>query len=294
MSDLRALVRAALAEDVGQGDVTTDACVAEDAVGRAEIVVKQDLVLCGQAVAAAVFAELSEQRGEVFVYEPLIDDGTFVKRPGPLGGGAIPAPLPVAAKLRGRLRTILTGERLALNFLMKLSGIATNVRTWVDAAGEGGPRVVDTRKTTPLLRDLEKMAVRAGGGRNHRHALYDGVLIKDNHLVAAGGPAKAIAACRSRAHHLLRVECEVTTLAQLEEAVAAGADALLLDNMNDELLQAAIARARELRPTIVLEGSGNMTPERIARIKGFGLDLISAGGLVHQAKWVDLSLEILG
>lgn len=289
MSDLRAFVRAALAEDIGHGDVTTDSCVPEEAVGRAQIVAKEDLVVCGQALAAAVFAELAEQRGEVFLYDPVVDDGTAVVRPGKMGGGEVPAPLPVVASLRGRLRTILTGERVALNLLMKLSGIATNVRAYVEAAGPTGPRVVDTRKTTPLLREYEKMAVRAGGGRNHRHALYDGVLIKDNHLLAAGGPAAAIAACRARAHHLLRVECEVTTLAELEEALAAGAEVVLLDNMTPDQVREAAARAHAKH--VLVEVSGGVTLATLRAYADAGADLISVGALTHSAPAVDIGLD---
>lgn len=278
---MRDFIRAALAEDLGHGDVTTDSTVDERALGKAEIVAKQDLIVCGQELAALVFNELASQRGVSLAYEAVVPDGTVVK------------PKTVIARLQGPLRVILTGERTALNLLMKLSGIATNVRTFVDAAGPDGPRVVDTRKTTPLLRDLEKLAVRAGGGRNHRHALYDGVLIKDNHVVAAGGVTNAITRAKAKAHHLLRIECEVTTLAQLDEALDCGVDALLLDNMNDDLLAAAVKQARARDPRVVLEASGNMTPERIARIKHLGLDLVSAGGLIHQARWVDLSLEVL-
>lgn len=277
----RELVRAALAEDIGHGDVTTDATVDAAATGRAEIVAKQELVVCGQALAALVFAELAAERGVQIRYAALVEDGARV------------APKTVIARIDGPLRVVLTGERTALNLLMKLSGIATNTRRFVDAAA-GGPRVVDTRKTTPLLRAWEKAAVRAGGGFNHRHALFDGVLIKDNHVVAAGGVTAAIRRAKAHAHHLLRVECEVTTLAELDEALAAGVDAVLLDNMDDATLAAAVAKARAARPGIVLEASGNMTPERIARIAAIGLDLVSAGGLVHQARWVDLSLEVLG
>jgi nicotinate-nucleotide pyrophosphorylase (carboxylating) len=198
----------------------------------------------------------------------------------------------ILAEVEGTLRNLLTGERLALNFLMKLCGIATHTRRYVDAAGVGGPRIVDTRKTTPLLRDLEKAAVRAGGGHNHRHALYDGVLVKDNHVAAVGSLGEAVRRARAAAHHLLRVEVEVGSLAQLDEALRSGADAILLDNMDDATLGEAVRRARATTPSVILEASGNMTPERIAAIRGLGLDLVSAGGLVHHAPWADLSLKL--
>ena len=275
--NLRELVQASLAEDIGHGDVTTECTIPADAVGTAEIVAKADLVVAGHAAAAMVFAEVP---GGPVDYEIAIPDGKSAVRKD------------VVARLRGPVRAIVTGERCALNFLMRLSGIATNTRAWV-AAAEGKLKVVDTRKTTPLHRDLEKAAVRAGGGFNHRHALFDGVLIKDNHVVAAGGAARAVRAAKSTAHHLLKIECEVTRVDQIREAIEAGADALLLDNMDDATLLEAIRVARAADPRVILEASGNMSPERIGRIREFGLDLVSAGGLVHQAKWVDLSLELL-
>jgi nicotinate-nucleotide pyrophosphorylase (carboxylating) len=281
VSDYAAFAKLAVDEDLGPGDVTTESTVDPARTGDAVVLVKQDLVVCGHALAAAMFAEVGRRLSAPATYEILIPDGTVASR-----GQHI-------ARARGSLRALLIAERPALNCLMKLSGIATHVKAYVDAAGPSGPRVVDTRKSTPLWRDFEKLAVRAGGGHNHRHALYDGVLIKDNHLIAAGGVTAAVKAAKAKAHHLLKVECEVTTLAQLEEALAAGADVLLLDNMDDAMLQAAVKRARELRPGVVLEASGNMTPERIARIRGFGVDLVSAGGLIHQARWVDLSLDFV-
>ncbi len=280
--DLRSLIKEALAEDIGPGDLTTDSTIPEDRWGEARIVAKQELVVCGHGPAQLVFGELAGRVGKSCTYVVDVADGAVAHKGD------------VVARVEGPLRVILTGERLALNLLMKLSGIATNVRPYVTAAGPGGPRVVDTRKTTPLLRDLEKAAVRAGGGHNHRTALYDGVLIKDNHITAGGGITKVVAAARERAHHLVRIEVECSNLAQIDEAMAAGVDCLLLDNMDDTLLKAAVIRAREHNPKVILEASGNMDAERIARIKGFGLDLVSAGGLVHQARWVDLSLKIVG
>ena len=280
IADLRGFLRAALAEDVGPGDVTTEACVDPSLSGQAVIVAKQDLVVCGQPAAGLVFEDLAAERGQIFGYTAILGDGAYAN------------PGDVIARLRGPLAVILTGERLALNLLMKLSGIATNVRGFVEAAGEGGPRVIDTRKTTPLLREFEKYAVRCGGGRNHRHALYDGVLIKDNHIVAAGGITAAVKRVREKAHHLLRIEVEVATMAQLDEALDNHVEAVLLDNMDDSHLREAVTRTRVRSPRVILEASGNMTPERIRAIRGFGLDLVSAGGLVHQARWVDLSLRI--
>jgi nicotinate-nucleotide pyrophosphorylase (carboxylating) len=277
---LRAFVRRALDEDVGHGDITTEATVPAGVRGEGLFKAKQPLIVSGHTAARAVFEALAEDRGETVTYTVLV----------PEGGSAAPGEL--VARVEGPLALLITGERVALNLMMRLSGIATNTRAYVDAAGPDGPAVVDTRKTTPLLRDLEKAAVRAGGGRNHRHALYDGVLIKDNHITAAGGVTAAITAARRRAHHLLRIEVEVGSLPQLHEALDAGAEVLLLDNFDDAGLAEAVAAARARRPGVVLEASGNINPDRIARIRSLGLDFVSAGGLVHQARWVDLSMKV--
>ncbi|MDP2305935.1 MAG: carboxylating nicotinate-nucleotide diphosphorylase, partial [Pseudomonadota bacterium] len=255
------LVRLALEEDVGPGDVTTRAVVDPLARGTARIVAKQALVVSGQAAAAEVFRQLDAR------YEAVVPDSEEV----PFGT--------VIGTVAGGFGALLTGERTALNFLMRLCGVATHTRMVVRAAG--GVRVVDTRKTTPLLRALEKDAVRHGGAANHRYALYDGVLIKDNHIVAAGGLTTAVRRARSAVHHLLRIEVEVETLAELAEALAAGADVVLLDNMDDATLREAVAmrathRAAGGQP-VVLEASGNMTAERIARLGDVGLDFVSMG-----------------
>jgi nicotinate-nucleotide pyrophosphorylase (carboxylating) len=268
--DLRELVRLSLAEDVGPGDVTTSATVDPRARGRARIYAKQDLVLCGQAAAEEVFLQCGAR------YPPARTDGERLS-PGEDAGHA-----------EGPLAALITAERCALNFLMRLSGIATHVRDCVD--GVEGLRVLDTRKTTPLHRALEKHAVRCGGASNHRFGLYDGVLVKDNHIVAAGGVTEAVRLARAHAHPLLRVECEVESLEELELALAAGADVILLDNMDDAKLREAVARtAGRAR----LEASGNMTAERLRRLAGIGIDQVSMGGLIHQARWADLSMRVL-
>lgn len=270
------LVRLTLVEDIGPGDVTTRAVVDPALGGTARIIAKQALVVSGQLAAAEVFRQLDVR------YQSLVEDGEEV------ASGAL------VGRASGALAALLTGERTALNFLMRLCGVATHTRMVVRAAG--GLRVVDTRKTTPLLRTLEKAAVRHGGAANHRYALYDGVLIKDNHIVAAGGLTTAVRRARAAAHHLLRVEVEVETLAEFAEALAAGADVVLLDNMDDTTLREAVVmrathRAAGGQP-VVLEASGNMTAERIARLGDVGLDFVSMGGLVHQARWADLSMRI--
>ncbi len=275
------LVAGALDEDLGPaGDITTMTTVPPGVAGQGVVISKEALVVCGQDVAREVVRQVAARIGEPAEWSPLVPDGASV------------ADRAVVARVGGSYRTLLIAERTALNLMMRLSGIATNTRRYVDAAGPDGPAVVDTRKTTPLHRALEKYAVRCGGGKNHRFGLFDGVLIKDNHLVAAGGVTTAVQRARAGVHHLVRVQVEVTDLQQLDEALAAGADAVLLDNMDDAGLAAAVARVRAVRPRVVVEASGNMNPTRIAAIRHLGLDVVSAGGLIHQARWVDLSLDL--
>jgi nicotinate-nucleotide pyrophosphorylase (carboxylating) len=270
--DLDTLIRLALDEDIGPGDVTTRACIPVGLDGAARILAREDVVVAGQEAAGRVFSLLGAR------YLPAVPDG------GTASAGQ------TVGRAEGPVRALLTGERTALNFLMRLSGIATWTRVHV-AAAAGAFAVVDTRKTTPLHRDLEKAAVRAGGARNHRFALYDGVLVKDNHIAASGGVAQAVRRARAGAHHLLRVQVEVESRAAALEALDAGADALLLDNMDDDAL---LALATELAGRAVLEASGGMTPDRIARLVALGVpvDLVSVGGLVHRARWVDLALDL--
>jgi nicotinate-nucleotide pyrophosphorylase (carboxylating) len=279
-SNLERLVSMALDEDLGHGDLTTESTIPPELQGTGQLLAKQELVVAGHLAAQAVFAEVDRRLGGRVEYEVLHPEASLV----PAGT--------VVARVRGPLRNIVIGERCALNLVMRMSGIATHTRSYVQAAGPGGPRVVDTRKTTPLHRELEKHAVRCGGGHNHRHALYDGVLIKDNHIDAVGSLTEAVRRAREANHHLVRVEVEIRTLAELDEALQTEADALLLDNMDDATLAEAVRRARAQPRRLILEASGNMSPERISRICEMGLDLISAGGLVHQARWVDLSLKI--
>ena len=277
--NLHALVRAALDEDLGPGDRTTEACIPAEAVGRGHVRAKQSLIVAGHGPAAEAFRAAGERMGGACTYAPLVEEGTRVER-----GTAV-------ARVEGSLRTLLTGERLALNFLMRLCGIATHTAAHVEAAG-GLVQVVDTRKTTPLHRALEKHAVRCGGAMNHRYALFDGVMVKDNHITAVGSLADAVARARAVNHHLIRIEVEVETLAELDEALGTAADVVLLDNMSDEELAEAVRVTRARKPSVILEASGNMDIERIGRIRGLGLDLISVGGLIHQARWADLSLKL--
>jgi nicotinate-nucleotide pyrophosphorylase (carboxylating) len=265
---LQELVRLALIEDVGPGDRTTEACVPADATSTARITAKAQLVVCGHTEAAEVFRQVGA------TYDAVVPEGTLVQ------------PGTAVARLSGNSRALLTGERIALNFLMKLSGIATHTRSVVATAA--GVRVVDTRKTSPLLRAQERRAVRIGGGANHRFALYDGILIKDNHIVAAGGITAAVRAAREHAHHLLRIEVEVEDAAQAAEAISAGADVLLLDNMTDAQMAAIISRHSG---QCLFEASGNLTAERLAAFPGIGVQVASMGGLIHQSRWADLSMK---
>lgn len=263
-------VRPWLAEDVGAGDVTTQALVPEGATCRAAIVAKEPGVICGLDVAAAVFAELGAR------LEPLVAEGATID-PGPI------------AHVDGLARAVLTAERVALNALGRLSGIATHTRRFVDAVEGTGVKVLDTRKTTPGLRVLEKRAVACGGGTNHRFGLDDAVLIKDNHLRLAGGVTVAVE--RMRASGIgLPIEVETETLDQVREAVDAGADVILLDNMTLDQLRDAVALAAGRAK---LEASGGVTLDTIRDIAETGVDYVSSGALTHSARSLDVSLEVL-
>ncbi len=267
------LIALALEEDVGPGDRTAEACVAENARGTARIVVKESLVLSGLAAAARVFRALDPE----CELEPLAAEGDSLDP----GAGVL--------RVRGSLRALLTAERTALNLLQRLSGIATKTRLFADALRGTRTRLLDTRKTTPGLRQLEKAAVRAGGGFNHRGALFDGILVKDNHAAAAGSIGEAVRRARAHASPLLLVEAEVSTPAQIEEALVAGAQMLLLDNLGDEELAAAVRQVAGRVPT---EASGGMTLTRLPLVAACGVDYVSVGALTHSAVAVDLSLLI--
>jgi len=264
-------VAVALSEDVGTGDLTTQQVVPADATCTAQILVKEPGVVCGLHVADEVFHQLDPD----LRYELLAADGDSVD-----GRTAV-------ARLAGRAAPVLTGERTALNFLGRLSGIATLTRRFVDAVEGTGAEILDTRKTTPGLRALEKHAVECGGGRNHRFGLYDAILIKDNHLAVAGSIADAVARARGAG---VPVQVEVDTLDQLREALEAGADSILLDNMPPDTMREAVeitaGRAK-------LEASGGVTLDTIRAIAETGVDFISIGALTHSARALDVSLEVL-
>jgi nicotinate-nucleotide pyrophosphorylase (carboxylating) len=275
--ELAQLVQRALAEDVGAGDATTLATVDPEALGRARVVARQSLVLAGVEAALAVFRACDP---ELLVTVPA-GDGRRV-----LVGDDV-------LLISGRVAAILTGERTALNFLGRLSGIATLTRSFVDAVRGTGSRILDTRKTTPGWRALEKAAVRAGGGFNHRMGLYDFVLVKDNHVAAAGGVRAAVERVRASSAATLPLEVEVTSLAELEEALRLQVPRILLDNFPLEGLAEAVRRAHGLgagRPE--LEASGNVTLENVRAIAETGVDWISVGALTHSAPAADLSLRV--
>jgi nicotinate-nucleotide pyrophosphorylase (carboxylating) len=274
---VRAIVQRALEEDIAWGDVTTDNAVSPDQRSRAALLAKSDGILCGGRVFAETFA--------------LIDPAVNVECSTP--DGAAIGKGDIVARIAGPTRAILTGERTALNFVQRLSGIATATAAFV-ARLQGLPtRLVDTRKTTPGLRALEKYAVRVGGGRNHRFNLADGVLLKDNHLAALRSRgldlASAIRCIRERIPHTMRVEVELTSLEQIDDALAGGADVILLDNMSTEAMRAAV---RRIGGRALTECSGTVTLDTVRERAESGVDLISSGALTHSARALDLSLEL--
>ncbi len=265
------LISLALEEDVGPGDVTA-ALLPDDLRGRATVIAREACVLAGSEVFSEVFGR--------------VDPGITVEFSYPDGDRV--AAGTVAATVSGPARTMLTAERTALNFLQRLSGIATMARRAADIVAGTQARVVDTRKTTPGWRHLEKAAVAAGGATNHRHGLFDGILIKDNHINALGSVARAVERARATNHHLLKVEVECETMVQVDEAVAAGADIILLDNMAPDALRAAVDR---IDGRAMTEASGGITLDNLRAVAETGVDLISMGALTHSARAVDLSLE---
>jgi nicotinate-nucleotide pyrophosphorylase (carboxylating) len=277
-AEVRRVVETALAEDLGQGDVTTDAVVGVGRAARGDLLVKGEGVLAGLPVAALVFTTIDPG----VTVTPLVAEGTPV------------TPGTVVAHVAGPAGSLLRAERVALNLLQRLSGIASVTARYVAAVRGTRARVVDTRKTTPGLRALEKYAVRAGGGHNHRYNLADGVLIKDNHLLAAAADGLSLgeAVARARAHvpHMLRIEVEVESLAQLDEALAAGVDVVMLDNMAPETMREAVARVAGRALT---EASGGITLATIRAAAETGVDLISVGALTHSAPALDISLDLV-
>jgi nicotinate-nucleotide pyrophosphorylase (carboxylating) len=266
-------VQAALGEDIGAGDITTALCIPVDARASAALVAKSPGVIAGLEIAACAFRLLDPDA----LWNPEVADGFAVHQcPQRLG------------TITGNARALLTAERVALNFLQHLSGIATMTARYVEAVKGTNARIVDTRKTTPGLRALEKYAVRVGGGFNHRLGLYDCVLIKDNHILAAGSITQAVAQVKRSLSHTMKLEVETDTLAQVEEALSAGADIILLDNMNHEDLRRAV---RIIAGRAITEASGGLTLDKVAAVAAAGVDILSVGALTHSAPALDISLD---
>lgn len=274
---LHPLIQQALLEDGAEADITTLSTVPAEQQASGIIVTRQAGVIAGLSVAAETFKIFD---GKIDV-RLLVEDGSAVQA----GQGLM--------RLSGPARSLLSAERVALNFLGRLAGIATLTAQCVRALEGTHTRILDTRKTTPGLRALEKEAVRLGGGQNHRFGLNDGVLIKDNHIKAAGGITQAIRAARHQAPHLLKIECECETLAEVDLAVQAGADVILLDNMSVEIMRSAVNLVREADPRVLLEASGSIGTDtgKLAAVAATGVDFISLGALTHSAPNFDVSLE---
>ena len=270
-----ALVRAALAEDIGPGDITTALCIPEGTRATATVLAKQPGVIAGLAIGELAFQLLDPDA----VWSAHVKDGDRV------GEGRTPL-----ATVSGDARALLTAERVALNFMQRLSGIATATAHYVFLVAGTNAHIVDTRKTTPGLRALEKYAVRVGGGYNHRFGLYDAILIKDNHIQAAGGITPAVQAAYAQAPHTMTVTVECDTLAQVEEAVAAGVDIVLLDNMSLDMLRQAVEL---LDGQAAAEASGGVNEETVTAIAQTGVDIISVGALTHSAIALDISLDLI-
>jgi nicotinate-nucleotide pyrophosphorylase (carboxylating) len=271
------LIKHALEEDGAASDITTLSTVPADQWSAATIVTRREGVIAGLLIAGETFRTLDERVS----VELLVQDGAQV------------AAGTVLARLKGPSRSLLSAERVALNFLGHLSGIATLTAQCVRAVQGTQTCILDTRKTTPGLRSLEKFAVQMGGGHNHRFGLNDGVLIKDNHILAAGGVAQAVTAARCAAPHLLKIEVECETLAEVEQALEAQADVVLLDNMDVETMRSAVALIRQRDPRVLIEASGNIGTNvaRLAAVAETGVDFISLGALTHSAPNFDVSLE---
>jgi len=273
MNTIENIIKLALFEDSGLGDVTTECILAENFSGKGIIVAKESFVLAGIETAKLVFKLLDPlcETHSLFSDGEYINDGEII------------------FTVEGDLLSLLKGERVALNFLQRLSGIATLTRSYVEKLNVPDVRLTDTRKTTPGLRSLEKMAVRAGGAHNHRMSLYDGILIKDNHIAVAGSIKNAVKSVQNRTSHLMKIEVEVTTMDEVKEAIDAGADVIMLDNMDYDQMSAAVDY---INGRAVVEASGNVSLETLNTIAATGVDVISCGALTHQARSVDLSMRI--
>jgi len=267
------IIQLALFEDSGLGDITTESILPFARMGKGVIIAKEPLVVAGIDVAKKVFHLLDPAIFCASVFK----DGDVVQKGD------------ILFEADGDLLCLLKGERVALNFLQRLSGIATLTRTFVETLDNPGVRLTDTRKTTPGFRCLEKDAVRAGGGYNHRMSLYDGILIKDNHIAVAGGIEQAVQAVRARTSHLMKIEVEVSNLDEVKQAIAAKAEVIMLDNMDIETMAEAVGF---IGGRAIVEASGNVSISTLNSIAATGVDVISCGALTHQARSVDLSMRI--
>ena len=276
-SEIIASIGEFLSEDIGRGDITTQATVSPDVRGQGKFLAKENLIVCGIEVAEAVFFHLDPESPEI---ESIVGEG------GEVEAGTI------FATLKGYSDVLLAGERVALNLLQRMCGVATLTRQYVKAIEGTNAKIIDTRKTTPGLRMLEKYAVTVGGGKNHRFGLDDGVLIKDNHIALAGGITEAVTMAKLKVGHLHKIEVEISNWAQLREAILAGADIILLDNQTPEEAEKLVEMARQLNPNVLLEASGRMDLDRVRSFADAGVDLISVGRLTHSAKAVDISFKI--
>ncbi len=274
---LESLLRQWLLEDIGRGDVTTQGLLLSSRQGRAEWVIKEDGIVAGLTIAAKVFELLDRET----ILTPTVAEGEFCS-----SGTKI-------AEIEGKMEALLSGERTALNLAMRLSGIATETKRYVDQILDLPAKFVDTRKTTPGLRILEKYATRVGGAINHRLGLDDAVMIKDNHLKAVGGIDKAIALIRKNMPYPLTIEVETSSLEEVEEAMEHGADIIMLDNMSLEMMTQAVKMIRAVKRKIAIEASGNITVERIKAVAKTGVDYISSSAPITHSHWLDLSMRFL-
>ncbi len=274
LSNIDKIIDNALDEDLGPGDITTSAIIDSSLKGKAQLLAREEILLAGVGIFSRVFSRLDPE----IVVKCTYHDGDVILEGANIG------------TVTGSMRGILSGERTALNFLQHLSGIATLTRKYVEKTDPSKVRVIDTRKTTPGLRVLEKYAVRMGGGFNHRFGLFDGILIKDNHISAAGSISNAVKKIRATVPHTLKIEVEVEDIKGLEEAIWAGTDAVLLDNMSIKEMKesGSIAGGR-----VLLEASGGVTLKTIEEISKTGVNLISVGAITHSARSVDISLEVI-
>ncbi|MDD2389199.1 MAG: carboxylating nicotinate-nucleotide diphosphorylase [Desulfobacterales bacterium] len=273
LHDITHLIDIALKEDIGSGDITTDNLVAPELKGKGRMVAKESMILAGLDIAKQVFLHLQPDT----VFRSGFSDGDIIR------AGDI------LLEIEGQLRTLLIGERTALNFLQRMSGISTNVRSYVNALSASKVRLVDTRKTTPGWRTLEKYAVRVGGGYNHRIGLYDGILIKDNHIAVSGGITNAVSRIRKKCTHLLKIEVETTNLTEVQEALDTKVEVIMLDNMTVNQIKEAV---RLIGGRALVEVSGGVTLEALAALADTGIDIISSGALTHSARSMDISMSI--